>query len=275
MDQIRDLHTENRTEKENVVEFSLLREEDSASLPHPAALLVHGLTASPLEMKELAKCLFEQGYDVFVPCLGGHGTSLEDLKKVSSKQWLSDVEQAFKKINKRDYQAVFLVGQSFGAILCLYLAAKFQNKIAAVALLAPPLLLRPWHKGFALWLLSYCPDFVLSRLGTSTKGFFDPDSLALSHYSYSRHSIGAGARLFQIARRVKKMLKLITAPMLIVQDPEDYHVPPNVPPLIARTAINSRVEQVWANDGHHVLTKGAKHREIYSHIVNYFETIRE
>ena len=133
------------------------------------------------------------------------------------------------------------------------------------------MLLRPRDKGLLLWLLSFLPDFILDSLGTSGKGFFEPGSLDLPHVTYEEHSIGAAVRLFQIVRRVRKMIRDIKAPVLIIQDPEDYHVPPSVPPLIARSARSAAVLQVWVKDGHHVLTKGRKHKEIYARVAEHFK----
>ena len=127
MEEAGKLHTQNHQGKEKFFEFSLVRSENTGPDKPPAVLLLHGLTASPLEMKEFGEFLFSKGHDVFAPCLSGHGTSLEDLKRVSSQAWLRDCDQAFARVEALGYQDLFLAGQSFGAVLCMYLAAKYQT----------------------------------------------------------------------------------------------------------------------------------------------------
>ena len=45
------------------------------------ALLVHGFTASPTEMRLLGNHLHQRGLTVAAPLLPGHGTNLADLSK--------------------------------------------------------------------------------------------------------------------------------------------------------------------------------------------------
>ena len=47
------------------------------------AILVHGFTGSPYDMKELAEFLVSKGISVKVPLLAGHGSHWTQLEKTS------------------------------------------------------------------------------------------------------------------------------------------------------------------------------------------------
>src|SRR5262245_57053096 len=62
--------------------------------PRGAVLLVHGLSDSPYSMRALADTFYEQGYDVVVLRMPGHGTTPSMLRDVSWKDWYAAVELA-------------------------------------------------------------------------------------------------------------------------------------------------------------------------------------
>ena len=51
-------------------------------------LLLHGLTGSPYTFGPLARVLSEQGYEVSVPLLPGHGTTPNQLRYTGWNDWL-------------------------------------------------------------------------------------------------------------------------------------------------------------------------------------------
>jgi alpha-beta hydrolase superfamily lysophospholipase len=69
--------------------FELKREN-----PRGAVLLVHGLSDSPYSMRAIADTFYEQGYDVVVLRMPGHGTIPAMLRDVTWKDWYAAVELA-------------------------------------------------------------------------------------------------------------------------------------------------------------------------------------
>ncbi len=62
--------------------FIMGNENDKAGI-----LLLHGFTASPWEVKELAEYLNKDNITVYGTLLAGHGTSPRDLKKTKWEDW--------------------------------------------------------------------------------------------------------------------------------------------------------------------------------------------
>ncbi len=79
--------------KEDIVKGFEYKEGNSK-----AVLLIHGFTGSPTEIHPLAEHLFNNGYDVYGPCLKGHGTTLEDMEKTNHSDWLQSVEPVLKQM---------------------------------------------------------------------------------------------------------------------------------------------------------------------------------
>lgn len=104
-------------------------------------LLIHGFTSTPYQFKELADYLSGKGFNVSVPLLPGHGTFAKDLIPTTPKDWQKAVEDAYidlKKISKK----VFIVGNSFGCNLALWLVKKFDNQASGIITLGAPIFLR-------------------------------------------------------------------------------------------------------------------------------------
>ena len=101
-------------------------------------LLVHGLLASPAEVKEYAESLFRQGYTVFAIRLKGHGTSPYDLREQRYENWYESVERGLKIICAY-CDSVVAIGFSTGGGLVLKLAAEKKQNLQAVIAISVPL----------------------------------------------------------------------------------------------------------------------------------------
>ena len=101
-------------------------------------VLVHGLPASPAELKTFGEQLEQQGYPVIGVRLAGHGTSPWDLKERNWPEWIESV--------KRSYDILFpfcdqicLIGFSTGGVAALLAAADQPEKLAGIITVAAPI----------------------------------------------------------------------------------------------------------------------------------------
>ncbi len=100
-------------------------------------LLIHGLLASPAEVRSYGHYLADQGYTVLGIRIKGHGTSPHALRELSFESWFGSVKRGYN-ILKIYCEKLFVVGFSTGGALGLKLAAENPPELAAVVAISVP-----------------------------------------------------------------------------------------------------------------------------------------
>ena len=65
------------------------------------ALLVHGFTGAPTEMRPIGERLASHGWTVSGPLLPGHGTRVEEMNACSYVDWIEHVTGAYEELAAR------------------------------------------------------------------------------------------------------------------------------------------------------------------------------
>jgi carboxylesterase len=99
------------------------------------ALLLHGLTGMPNELRSLEKALKLIGCDVEAPMLAGHGNGPKALLKTGWKDWVESARPALKALSERCDQ-VYVGGLSMGGLIPVILASE-NPKVCGIASLSP------------------------------------------------------------------------------------------------------------------------------------------
>lgn len=107
-----------------------------------AVLLLHGMTGSPFEMKQYGKNLYKAGFDVFCPCLPGHGEDLWNVKNTKWQDWFNFAEEKYIKL-KQSYPEIYLGGICMGAVLALGVAEKNKD-VSGIIAISTTLFLDGW-----------------------------------------------------------------------------------------------------------------------------------
>lgn len=177
----------------------------------PAVLLIHGLTASPWEMKRLGYYLYAKGFTVYGIRLPGHGTSPEDLAGRKYQEWVVAAENGLNLL-RLESPRVYLVGHSMGALLALRLTEK--ESVAGVVALAPAFKLRnrlvPLVSVFKLF-----KKYSAREIKPEHKGYF-----------YEQAPLNAIHELMKLSGQVKKGAPNVKAPALVIQSRADPLVDP-------------------------------------------------
>jgi len=118
-----------------------------------AALLLHGLTGSPFELRPVADRLAQAGVHCLAPLLPGH-ESAEALARTSWQDWVAGAREALRQLGEA--RRTLVVGSSMGALAACALAAEDPGRVDGLALLAPALELQPLGK-VAGWLSRHTP----------------------------------------------------------------------------------------------------------------------
>lgn len=101
-------------------------------------VLVHGLSASPDHVRDLANELRKAGYNVVAPILNGHGGEDDMLKKASLNEWKADVAYAGAQAEKLA-KPLYIMGHSTGGVMAGLEASLHPGKYKAVIGLDPAL----------------------------------------------------------------------------------------------------------------------------------------
>ncbi len=221
-----------------------------------AVLLMHGFTASPWEVKELAEHLASKGFFVYSPLLPGHGTSPETLKDIKWEEWHSKANSSLALLNK-DFNCVFAAGMSAGAALSLMLAE--NEDLCGVISIGAPIFFQDWRVKFA-WLGKYFVEYSEKEIEES-----------IEPYYYSRRPTAAAAELASMVSLMKKSLSEIDEPAIIIQSMEDATVKPESADYIFNKISSSSKELVWVEKGSHVLIAGEQKDEIFAVVENFIE----
>ncbi|MEK7658748.1 MAG: alpha/beta fold hydrolase [Patescibacteria group bacterium] len=116
-------------------------------------LMLHGFSSTPRQFKELSAFLSEKGFNILAPVISGHGTSPEDMMKTSPEDWKKSTMDAYLKL-KNSSESIFVIGNSFGSNLALWLAKELNGNLAGVITLGAPIFLR-FHNFIKFRLFTY------------------------------------------------------------------------------------------------------------------------
>lgn len=232
-------------------------------------ILFHGLTGTPDEMSDIATFFNTKGFRIVLPCLSGHGTSIEELKQVTEDRWLADAERAFKAAQTTTDKKVLTIGQSFGALLSLYLLERYPQEIDSAALLSPPIRFRSELRELLLCLLSPAPECLLGKLGVVKKQKRTNPGFVRPREAYDSHSIAAVVRLYRIRRRLLARLSTLQAHLLVLQDPADHHLSVDAITVLRKHSPLSTIEHRWILGAQHEIAMGPKQAEVLSQLERF------
>lgn len=172
-------------------------------------LLIHGFTATTTEVRLLADRLRPSGITIMAPLLPGHGTSPGDLNRRKYFEWITEVEKSYNALAVK-CDRVFVAGESTGALLSLYLAAK-HSEIAGVICYSPALIIN------FIWLSVILQYFIPSIPKSGPE-----DDLPWKGYKVNPTK--ATYQLFHLQRSVKTILSAIKQPVCIFIGGKDRRV---------------------------------------------------
>jgi carboxylesterase len=101
-----------------------------------AALLLHGLTGSPFEVRYLAEALNRDGARCLGPAMAGH-PSPDELAGTRWPAWVDGARQALLRLEGA--RRTWIVGCSMGALVACALAREHPERVDGLVLLAPAL----------------------------------------------------------------------------------------------------------------------------------------
>lgn len=174
--------------------------------PRGSVLLVHGLSDSPYSMRALAETFHEQGYDVVLLRLPGHGTTPSMLRDVTWKDWYAAVTLAARYTASRagPGKPFLAVGHSTGsALLSLYSVRALGDaslpKPARLYLMSPAIgISKAAVLTDVISALSFVPGFEKSAW-VDVMPEYDP-------YKYNSFPVNAGNQIYHLTQQLQNEL---------------------------------------------------------------------
>jgi carboxylesterase len=203
-------------------------------------LLIHGFTATTVEVRPLANEFQRMGLTVSAPLLPGHGTTPQEMNRTKCRDWINCVEDAYQQLCLQ-CQKVIVGVESMGAVLSLYLAEQ-HPEIDALLLYSPALRVEK------LQLARYLKYFIPIMENSNN----DPDDT--SWQGYTVNPLYAADEFWKLQKQVIAQLALIHQPALILQGIHDKTIHPDCGKMIL-DRIQSPVNKLifMQNSGHGIL----------------------
>jgi len=240
-----------------------------------SALLIHGLTGTPFEMRYIAEQLAARGVRVRGVRLAGHAETPEALGAAASDNWYESVVNGLEEL--RQYrEPIVAVGLSMGAVLSARLAADQGESISGLVMLAPSFFL-PVSKTLALRALRG----VLGSLVDSIY-LYNPrdsdihDAAARSvHPSCHLMPLSAPLKLLDLSAVVKPMLPKITQPALVIHARNDHTCPMrrNLSYVLRHLgSVEKRAIELY--ESYHVITVDSEKELVAGEVAEFVERFR-
>jgi carboxylesterase len=209
------------------------------------ALLIHGFTSSPQNMRALGAYLADRGIATVGIRLPGHGTTWQDLNTRTAADWVEAVKLGYEQLS-RGRDEVFLVALSFGAALALDFAARHPGEVSGLVTLGGFVRTKDPRRLFAP---------VIGRLAASLPGISnDIADPAGRELAYDRLPAAAAASMLALIRRVRRRLGEVRCPILVMHGRNDHTVHPDNARLIYDSVSSPDKELVWCERSYHVIT---------------------
>jgi len=187
-----------------------------------AALLLHGLTGSPFEVRHVADRLHASGMRCLGPVMPGHGGDPRALETLRWRDWVDGAAAELAKLEGA--RRTFVVGCSMGALVACALSHRLPDRVDGLVLLAPALRLSGTARlagllGEKTRLGTLLPP--VPKLGGSDVR--DP-ATRRANPTMRAVPLRAVGELMGLGRHVERILPGVAAPALVVAARNDHTV---------------------------------------------------
>jgi carboxylesterase len=215
---------------------------------HINCLLIHGLTASPSEMRLLGEYLHQRGYSVYAPLLPGHGRTPKHLNQTGWSDWYQEVEAWAERLRQEPYPLV-VIGLSMGALLALELGLRVKG-IRGLVCINPPLVLQDWRSNWAR-VLKVFRNYIPKAIGDE-----DRQMQSRGRFAYDCIPLKAFVSMQALVKDVIKQLEMIDVPVLAVQGGRDELVDARSYKIMSQRLPPERLQNLYLERSSHVATMG-------------------
>lgn len=224
-------------------------------------VMFHGFTATPAEVRMAAERLNARGYTTLGPLLPGHGTQPEDLNRVTWQDWVAEGEKAYQAVKAR-CDRVFILGESMGGVLALYLASQ-HPEAAGVLAFSPAVALRIKPLDRAI-----LPLISLFAVG-SPKGSLDAED---NWQGYLVNPFKGVRQLLKFQQALLARMHLITVPLLVALGRNDTTIDFAGADVVMKGVSSKDKKLVWFEESSHVVLIDNQIEDVVATIAAFIES---
>ncbi len=225
-------------------------------------LLVHGFTGSPASLRPMGEWLAAHGVTVEGPRLPGHGTSFEELSRVTWQEWEREAEEGLDALSARCSDVV-VAGLSMGGGLALHLGAKHPDRIRGVVAI------NPYVHDSRLAAAPVARLFMRTRKGVVN----DIKRPGQDEVGYERIPVASLVTLSQLLKTVEGELPKMTLPLLVFSSVDDHVVKPSNARLVMSLAGSTDKELVRLTNSYHVATLDYDAEAIFERVLRFVHDV--
>jgi len=207
-------------------------------------ILLHGFTATTVEVKPLAVYLNSQGgFQVYAPLLPGHGTSPADLNNVTWKDWRNKVFAIYLEASQK-FQNIYIAGESMGGVLACLLAAEFKD-IKKLVLYSPAIKVE--NLGLSRF-VRFFKKYIPKNTGNPTK-----HQEKFPWQGYKVHPTMGAYQLLRLQQITRRKLTSISQPVLIFQGKLDKTIAKDSTQIVYNHIHSYQKELVILDNSRHTI----------------------
>ena len=232
----------------------LLRQDSDTTQKRIGVLIVHGFMSSPASLRSYSEKMHKRGYTVMGVRLAGHGTSPQDAKERSAEEWMKSVRRGYK-ILAALVDEIVIIGFSTGGALSLVFSKENPPKLAGIVSVASPIQVQ--DRKIALVPLIHSINKLTQWIpGMDDVHPFTNNNTTSPDINYQLTPIRALYELKQTMRHLRRNLKSIKTPTLLLQGTEDDVVRPSSAITIHKLlgAKDKRIEWIKTKE-HNLIAK--------------------
>jgi carboxylesterase len=201
-------------------------------------LLLHGFTATTVEVRQMAGFLHEKGFMAAGPLLPGHGGTIAEMNQASWQDWIKSVEDSYAELQKK-CKKVFVLGESMGGLLALNLAI-VHPETAGAMLFAPALKV---------------PNIALAGLLAPFKQFIYKKNVdeSMAWQGFNVVPLHAASQLVQLQTYMRRELQEMVVPTLIFQGKLDRSIDPISSVDVLESIHSKDKELIWLENSSHCI----------------------
>lgn len=238
------------------------------------AVIVHGFTGSPWDMRPVAEALAESGVPSVVPLLRGHDAGGDGIAAARLADWRADVRAAVAELHEATGRAPIVVGLSMGGLLAIDVGVDGEVEVAAVASLAAPLFLERSAR-IAARLSRAFGDSLGERMMLK-KG--DGSDISTEQDLPGADAIPFRAldELFSLMDSVRIRLERLECPLLVLHAREDHTAPLDSATAIVQAATSAAsIRLCVLDEGYHVITRDVCSARVADEVVRFALAVRD